>query len=124
MPVLVLLALVALAWSTTPRTSDLEGQWEAAGLRGAVLGGRVDGDRLVHQPGLVEEHDVLGDRPDGLSDLAARKHDRHRDAELALGRDQGVRVGEVGGAIRAPVEPGLKRGRDSCLSRSRHGSSL
>ena len=41
MPVLVLLAFVALAWSTTPRTSDLEGQWEAAGLHGDVLGQRA-----------------------------------------------------------------------------------
>lgn len=39
--VVVLLALVAVAWSTTPRTKGLEGEWETAAVRGEVLGGRA-----------------------------------------------------------------------------------
>ncbi|KGN41617.1 hypothetical protein [Knoellia aerolata] len=40
-PVLVLVAVVAVAWLTTPRTSGLEGEWETAAVPGEVLGGRA-----------------------------------------------------------------------------------
>lgn len=37
----VLVAVAALAWFTTPRTTGLEGEWETAAVPGDVLGGRA-----------------------------------------------------------------------------------
>ncbi len=53
-PLVVLLAVAALAWWTTPRTTGLEGEWETGAVRGEVLGGRaLVGDRSAVAVDLV-----------------------------------------------------------------------